>query len=339
MRWVSLLSLTFSAVTTLGAPGARDSYRLAREIPKAERERIQNAIAATIPVHFADQKCTGVFVGTTGELLTNLHCLEACLDEGGEKVAATENLPDTNFARKRILPGALGTSCPVRFGKKNADGLKLQLVNGHAKLLQVFGPGWTAPREFLTLFALFNPEVVKQLMDEGFEGSGDLVLVQMVEGNRAIESPACATLSELPANQIQDVIGLAYPLVDRKNANPLDPLRAMGATLLWTEGQATRDRYELIRLGKFEESLRAIPYMLARGTFISSIDAERGASGSPVFDRQGSVLGIVRSHWKLPGTNYVPWRTQAVDLDFHRREIMRALGDRACAVKNPTRVR
>ncbi|MBX3018722.1 MAG: trypsin-like peptidase domain-containing protein [Bdellovibrionaceae bacterium] len=319
---------TFAVVLSLTPSAFASSYIMAAQAPKAERTRHQNAIDSTIPVHFPKQKCTGVFVGRTGELLTNLHCVEPCLQETPATLQ-TEKLTDSEVRLMRPTKEAIGHRCPLRFGKKLAD--------GNAEILAIFGPGWIEPREALTLMALFAPEQVTELMSNGFEGRGDLVLVRLRTAATAaanqdarMTSPACAELSEDQRDPVPNVLGLAYPLLARKTDNPFAPLLTLGTTLMWTRGEMTADANTYDKNAEIGEAKDALKWMFPGGTLMSSIDGEKGASGSPVFDELDRVVAIVRSTWKAEGTNYIPWRTQAVDLRVHRSAITQALGANAC---------
>lgn len=303
------------------------SYRPADQVPKAERALHQNAIDATIPVHFPKQKCTGVFVGRTGELLTNLHCLEPCLLEDADTLLTTESLGDTGSVRlKRPTAKAVGHRCPLRFGRKLA-------FDGEAELLAIFGPGWVEPRDALGLMAILAPELLTDIMTKGFEGAGDLALVRLRPGRGAadrMESPACAELSTDPRDPLPNVLGLAYPLLARRTDNPFQPIMTLGTTLMWTRGEMTRDPRLYDERAHIGEARDALPWMFPGGTMMGSIDGEKGASGSPVFDEAGRVAAVVRSTWKAEGTDYIPWRTQAVDLQAHRERIEQTLGDDRC---------
>lgn len=313
---------TFVLALSLSPTAFASSYIMATQAPKADRTRHQNEINATVPVHFSKQKCSGVFIGRTGELLTNLHCVEPCLLEAPETLKV-EKLTESGVQLMRPTIKAIGHRCPLRFGKKLAD--------GEAEVLSIFGPGWVQPRETLTLIALFAPEMLNDVMASGFEGRGDLVLVRLRHTKEArIESPACVELSDDQRDPIPNVLGLAYPLLARKTDNPFAPILTLGTTLMWSQGELTSNVTYYDQKADIGEAKDALKWMFPGGTLMGSIDGEKGSSGSPVFDELGRVVAIVRSTWKAEGTNYIPWRTQAVDLRVHRSQIVQALGANAC---------
>lgn len=313
-------------VTVALTPAAWGSaYKMASAVSKSERALYQNAIDSTIPVHFPEQKCSAVYVGRTGEALTNLHCIEPCLLENEATLLTTEKLTEKNVELKKPTEKVIGHRCPLRFGKK--------FVVGDAEILAIFGPGWVAPREVLSLMALFAPESMIEVMKMGFEGKGDLALVRLRPGQgeaTRMPSPACAQLSEDTRDPLPNVLGLAYPLLARKTENPFSPLMTMGTTLMWTRGEMTRDLNAYLKFSQLAEDQASLPWMFPGGTMMGSIDGERGASGSPVFDENGKVAAIVRSTWKALGTDYIAWRTQAIDLGSHRQPLTKILGSDIC---------
>lgn len=310
----------------LTPPAFADTYRRADQIRKSERQKFEVAIAATIPVHFPGQHCTGVFVGRTGELLTNLHCLEPCLSEGS---SLTTSVRLSALGVRLVQPTsvAVGHRCPLRFGKK--------LREGTAEVLAIFGPGWISPREALGELLQRSPNDLRALMSQGYEAAGDLALIRLHEGDApeaAMTSPACAVVSPRPSPGTPRVLGLAYPLLARKTDNPFDPLLTLGTTLMWSEGEVTRNPEEYLQVAEAgPEAAAVVDWMFPGGTVMSSIDAEKGASGSPIFDQSQNVVAIVRSVFKPEGTNYIPWRTQAIDLETYRHRIDELLGTSTCA--------
>lgn len=246
---------------------------------------------ATIPLHVKDGlRCTAVFVGPNGEALTNLHCLEKCL-------VAQNDFSETISPGFSLRHPRLGASCEVKFGAK--------LVPGKAELLHAFGPGWISPREKLPELIEQNPEAIARLMAEGYEGAGDLALIKLPVPGR------CVRLGDSLEGALTNA---AYPIIARKKSgNPMDPIfLTLGNAQLWSQGEAALDATTLLeKAPQFENSL---PFVLAPGTFISTVDTESGSSGSPLFAPDGSLVGLIRATWKGETVAYVPWSSQAVNL-------------------------
>lgn len=256
---------------------------------------------ATIPLHVKEGlRCTAVYVGSQGEALTNLHCLEKCL-------VAQNDFTETSAQGFSLRHPRLGASCEVKYGAK--------LTEGRAVLLHAFGPGWISPREKLPELTEQNPEAIARLMAEGYEGSGDLALIRLPTPGR------CVRIGESLEGTLTNA---AYPLLARKKSgNPMDPIfLTMGTTQLWSQGEATLDAATLLeKAPQFESSL---PFVLAPGTFISSVDTESGSSGSPLFAPDGSLVGLIRATWKGETVAYVPWTSQAVNL-LEKKDRIQAL--------------
>lgn len=292
-------------------PSQATEYIRFTSVKKEVREQWELHRQAVIPLHLASgMHCSAVYVGPNGEALTNLHCLEACLTDQNsfdeEKIAGNE----VSIYRPRA-----GIFCPLKFGHK--------LQRGKAEILHIFGPGWIHPRNKLPDFIKNNRELALRLTQEGYEGPGDLALIKLPEPG------PCVKLGESLEGTLTNI---AFPLLARKEGNnPMNPVfLTMGTTQLWSQGEATLDPEFLLEKKPHFENM--IPFILAPGTLISSVDTEPGSSGSPLFSEDGSLVALIRATWKGDASIYIPWTSHAVNLLENKDRILQQVpANAACA--------
>lgn len=260
--------------------------------------------------------CSGILIGPGGEALTNLHCLEKCLKDGARV--------NVTLITSKVNKFEVSLNDPQTCSVEISNGKKAKPQD--IQILHIFGPGFLGPREALPEFALADPAQFTDLLNQGFEGSSDLALIRI--GTQDLEAPACIRLNEDPNWLSQDrreVYGFSYPVVMRFKAssNPIssDTFMTLGGTLLRSQGEATSN-LSLLKEDLSESALEFIDTWLAPGTFLTSLDAEGGASGSAVYNTEGKLVGVVRSTFKGDVADYVPWMSGAIDLGPKRAEIL-----------------
>lgn len=318
--------LTFSALAATNPA----EYRRFSSVPKAQRLQYKIQSEATTPIHFdIGSNCSGVYVNNHGALLTSLHCVEECIGAASLKTQTlidVEAIEGTIMNKVRPRPEVIGLRCAVRFGPK--------LKPGSAEILALFGPGWISPRSELDRWMNSQPDNFRKVLHEGFEGSGDMVLLRLRdEQNNAVASLCADVAQNRPPSALAretGVINLAYPLLARKTENPFEPLLTLGSTLMWSQAEATRDLQDLKLVGQFADLDHLVEFFLAPGTIASSVDSEPGASGSPLFNVDGELVGLIRATWKGDTGYYFPWRSQAVDLVPLRERLLQILGGQSC---------
>lgn len=273
--------------------------------------------------------CSGVFVDPNGRVLTSLHCIEGCLmEKNAYQKELAHNEPvfidpeytsNKQFLYKIIPKISPGLSCSVKIG---INGKKDRTVN--AEVLHTFGPGFLYPRTLVPDLSEKFPSVSRELKNFGFEASGDLVLLKIPvqpESN-------CVQMDfmNFEAQSPIEVMNLAYPSVFRKTNNFESSIELIGngETLLYSAGQVSGNVEYLTKIFG-EHSKDQILDILPQGTFLSSIDAEIGASGSPLFSKEGKLIGIVRATYNFKRTEYEPWLTHGVSLNFHKDKLKELL--------------
>lgn len=308
----------FLSLIALAAPSAE--YQRFDDLRKDKQALWSFQQEATTPLHVKNGHfCTAVFVGPNGEALTNLHCLESCIEASG-RVKKSEIL-GTELFTNMPSPGAI---CEVSI--RAQSGKKLEVVQ--TEVLSIFGPGWISPREKMNDFLASQKEKALGLMREGYEAAGDLALVRLPRKG------ACVRLGDNSFQTAEALTNLAYPILMRKSDNnPMSPVfLTMGTTLLISQGAATKDANVLrIHAPAFPDFENYLPFLLLPGVLMSSTDAESGSSGSPLFNEQGKLVALTRSTWKGNTGNYIPWTTQAVNL-VEKKEIIESFlpGLEAC---------
>jgi len=272
--------------------------------------------AAAAVLHFSSENgedCTGVFIGPNGEALTALHCVENCLLRAGATASEAVSFLTEN---KIKLPDQSFVTCPARVSANGAE------VATSLQIRHVFGPGFLSPRDSLPKFLAQFPQKYAELLSEGFEGRGDLALIQV-----GVKS-GCAPIGavDLQAPQAVPVFNLSHALVyrviDDHSFEP-DLFMTMGETMLYTDGEASASPANFAAETLSAADLAYIKANSGPGTFLSSVDSTGGASGSPIFSLDGKVIGVLRLTFNGDGAGYRAWTAQGIDLssflaDIHR---------------------
>lgn len=327
MRNLIVLTLLFISISGVARAVP---YQKFDQLPDSLQSALKKHSQATLNLYFVSgMQCSGVFVDPEGRALTNLHCIEGCLMEQNayiEELAHSEPVyidpkyaSNTQFLKKIIPKLSQGLSCRMEIG---INGKRNQTVN--AEILHIFGPGFLYPRTLVPDLTEKYPAVSFNLKRLGFETSGDLVLFKIpVQPNSG-----CVQIdfANFESDALTEVVNLAYPAVLRKTNNPQAPLDLIGdrETLLYSFGQASASNDFLQKIFS-DASKDLISTILPPGTFLSSTDAESGASGSPLFSNEGKVIGITRATFNYSQTEYAPWSTQGISLSFHKQKLSELL--------------
>lgn len=283
-------------------------------------QRYTNALGkqaeAAAVLHFAPENgevCTGFFVGPNGEALTALHCVEDCL---ANAKAIDDKVISTLTERLIKLPeGGVNCHAQVWIGKLE--------VASSIVIQHVFGPGFLSPRESLGTFSEQSPSDYNRLLKEGFEGWGDLALIKL-----SVKS-TCATVeaADLHAAQAVPVFNLSHPMIFRAvdDHSSYEPVvfMSLGEIMMYTDGEASSNPEIYSKAGLSPQDLAYMQTYMAPGTFLTSVDSAGGASGSPIFNSAGRVIGILRSTFNADSAEYRPWTAEGIDLSLHIDEIRR----------------
>jgi len=261
---------------------------------------------ATIPLHIENGfRCTAVVIGPGGEALTNLHCVESCLN--AQQVASPEDIPDLPLKKMRVDMSRLPITC------RASTATSAPITVNDFEVLHIFGPGWISDRNVMNQLMDFDPQKFLELTADGTESRGDLVLIRL-----KLDKPTCVKLGDVDfsAPTPVPVTSLAYPVIAREDHSqgyfPVTFL-TMGFTLVYSSGEATANR-ETLAQKVLPQYVSGIDVMAQPQLIVGSVDTEGGASGSGLFDDNQSLVAITRSTWKGPVTVYVPWTDGAIDL-------------------------
>lgn len=323
MRGIYLvLALLFCVTGTCWA----DQYRKFSELPNDLQNALKGHSQATLNLRFENGlSCTGVLVDPEGRALTNLHCIEGCLMEkmAYRKELAYEepvfidpkNAANKHFLQKIVPNLSKGLTCNVKIG---INGSKDQTVS--AEIIHIFGPGFLYPRPLVSDLSEKFPSVSRDLKNLGFEASGDLVLFKVPPQphSSCVEMDFVSFESETAAK----LVNLAYPTVLRKTNHPQSPMELIGdgETLLYSAGEASASINYLRKIFG-ANSAEQISAILPHGTFLSSTDAEVGTSGSPLFSKEGRLIGVTRATYNFNQTEYSAWLTQGISLEVHKQKL------------------
>jgi hypothetical protein len=284
------------------------------------------AAATTFHMAYEDERCSAVFIDSNGRALTALHCVEGCLIAAGRvhAVPLGHPLPKGEQMLKNQINLAQPVSCAGEFSQKGRpQPIAIQV-------LKVFGPGFLSPRASLYDFSLDQPAEFSQALADGYGGAGDLVLIQL-----PLPKTACAPLVMTDLARPVSLFGISYPIVFRvldpsQSFNP-PTLMAFGTQKLFSVGEGTSD-FAAVPLAP--EVKAQIGPQLPPGTFLTSVDAEPGASGSPLFNSKAELTGIVRATFNPDGTQYQPWLSEGIDLAPFLPEILQLVPENSkCAIQ------
>lgn len=291
-----------------------------QEIESLDSDRLPLAqlVRTSVAGLRADLNCSLVFVGKTGEAITNLHCIEQCLIDAG---ATTNELahPDPVFIdpkrpeRKLYLQKKI-VSLP-KDGRLDCPGLVTQdgkeLGSGKIDIVHIFGPGFLYPKTLIADLTKVDLPARNALVNSGFEGSGDMVLikVQNVATNCLIIDFANFDGDPIP------LMNLAYTRVLRNQSVIGDrkrPIVSMGY------GSRSKNIFSELDSADFES-------IFPIGTILTSTDAEIGASGSPLLNQEGKLIAIVRAT-NNQGT-FQAWSTHAISLAHHKAALLKLINE------------
>ncbi len=221
-------------------------------------------------------RCTASLISDQGHFLTARHCLQRCLIPNGVFKWAPESTNGTQFYT--LDPSKLGhATCDVKLNGKPANvSIEATSLGFILKMDE---------RSFQTL----DPELFKTMVQNGFTSEGDFVIFksELYKDNKK-----CLNLVN-EASVLQKHNVLSYPSKTyRTKGNNSD-----GESLFFSSGEYYADILansclKNVALNSLQVSQLQSRFNFAT-SFLSSVDAIHGSSGSSVFDDNLNILGIL----------------------------------------------
>jgi hypothetical protein len=246
---------------------------------------LNNIKSAVYYLNSSSGRCTASLISNKGHFLTARHCLQRCLiPEGVFKLA--EDSPHGSYYFN-VNPEKLGrATCGVELNHRP-----------ETIIIEATSPGLIMKmdeRSFQTL----APDLFLDLVDQGFTSEGDFVIFKTE--NYANTGSCLNLIEEKTLDQNHHVF--SYP----SETNRPDGFNSDGHNMYYSAGQLNPDIFanSCIRdatLTDFQINSLKQKFTF-KSSFLSSVDAIFGSSGSSVVDENANVLGIlinVYSYWSV----------------------------------------
>lgn len=320
-----ILRLTFSLFLLLGlsldAQSANNQrFTPVRQLQLQQREVLQTAIDSTIRIDSINGRCSATRIHSRGDLLTARHCVQGCLIR--EKVYQTKVDPES--VEYYVLDSS-------RLGKAECS----IAVNGveEAMIVQYVSP-YLIDRFSEQALKMLNRKLYEQLRLDGALSSGDFAILSPKNSRMEKElgqdnqdkQKICLSDEEVP----QDVFTLGFPSETKRssfNSDGVEMFFSSGKRLnSFSEGvcyQEAQEKHRKGLLAQFDEP----------GTFVSTVDAIYGSSGSVVYGNSHSIVGILtnmyapydRNPEKLPEVHFCSGAAKALQ----SKRILQLIGPEA----------
>ena len=227
--------------------------------------------------------CTGVFISNQGHFLTALHCLEKIdlfKSESWNEVGLTLRSFDPKLAARNPFQ--------VRFFENGKPGAQVAV--------QVAGAGLGYSTSFSHVKARgVDSKRYLEAIESGIGPVNDFVVLKL-----PLSGTPCVAVGPAAVPGLW-VWSLTYPSQTERK----DGYDSAGHRELYTEGKVTRGVAEnqafIQAIATLSGELRRDMLELhhgsldREGTFASTLDAVAGSSGSPVFNHDGLLVGVVNS--------------------------------------------
>lgn len=251
-----------------------------RQLEPQEKEALKAVIDSTVRIDSINGRCSATRIHSRGDLLTARHCVQGCLIR--EKVYQTRLDPES--VEYYVVD-------PSRLGKAECS----ILVNGieETMIVQNVSP-YLIDRFSEQALKMLNRKLYDQLRFDGALSSGDFAILSPKNSNlesvkdqdKKGKQKICLSGEEVP----QDLFTLGYPSETKRdafNSNGVEMFFSSGKRLnSFSEGvcyQEAQEKHRQGLLAQFDEP----------GTFVSTVDAIYGSSGSAVYGNSHSIVGIL----------------------------------------------
>jgi len=241
-----------------------------------QRPALAQLNRAVVLLNSPSGRCTGTYVSSDGAILTARHCLQICLIRSGVVREVSEQ--DGAIVFYETVPERLGVAtCELE-------------INGVPQTVTVeaTGPGFVMPFNMSGLSSL-NPALMKDLIARGYTSSGDFAIVRQ----RVTTPTACVALAQAPAQPGDFVQSIEYPAATERP----DGYNSDGEQAYASGGVVAHSIAENSCVVEASPPAERLARLMATfddaSSFVSSLDSNHGASGSPVFNAKGEVVGIL----------------------------------------------
>ena len=220
-------------------------------------------------IGFLNSSCTGAQISKEGHILLARHCIESVIEWG--------NLRGQNKGISFSVEETLVTQPPLIKYSYQIPALKNQLsfhVGFDDKFVPAsifaIGPGMLFPR-----FSIEAPEDQRKLHNSftnlGYSDGGDIAIVLIP----SLAGRSCLKLASKVLNENEPVRTISYPCF--KDERYDWPQERKGEVLLSTN----------------DDSMVIHDFPVSKGNFLINHKTQSCNSGSPVFNRDGEIAGVV----------------------------------------------
>lgn len=269
-----------------------------------QKETLKSIVDSTVRIDSINGRCTATRIHPRGDLLTARHCVQGCLIQ--QKVYRTQ--VDSKSVEYYVVDSS-------RLGKAEC----LLKINGAdtPMIVQHVSP-FFIDRFSEQALKMLNRELYDQLRNDGALSSGDFAILSPLvshtnESEKNSQSSICLSAEDIP----QELFTIGFPSETKRdsfNSNGVEMYFSSGRLLQsFAEGVCYQEAHEKNRKGllaQFDEA----------GTFVSTVDAIYGSSGSAVYGSPGSIVGILTNMYapydrdpkKLPEVHYCEGAAKAL---------------------------
>lgn len=223
-------------------------------------------------------RCTANLISNNGHFITARHCLQRCLIPNGI-FKPSNNAPDGTTYFELDTKSLGFATCDVTLNKVQ------QTVT-----IEATSPGLILKMDELS-FKILAPELFSQLVDEGFTSEGDFVIFK---STRHANLNHCIPLTKENENfKTKNHHVFSYPSATDRS----DDFNSDGQQMYYSQGTFRNSILEnsCIDVNSLSEfhSKDITSRFGFESSFLTSVDAIFGSSGSIVFDDDSQSLGIL----------------------------------------------
>lgn len=323
-RYLGLFFL-LPSLTALAALPLAQRFLPVQQLNQELQSALAPLVSATVRIDSLNGRCTATRIHPRGDLLTARHCVVGCLIR--EKVYQSKMDPESveyyELDRQRLGEA----ECQIQVDGREETWIVKQAA---PFLIDRF-----SEQGMKTL----NRKFFNELRAKGAMASGDFVI--LTPKAPATEKPSVCWPTRVgqaaaDAQTGTPLISLGYPSETKResfNSNGVDLYFTAGERLAsFADGQCYQEAQEKNRpnlLDQFDEP----------GTFVSTLDAIYGSSGSAVYTHEQNLVGILTNMYaprekdpsKLPEVHFCAGATKALQLERIQEIMGEAAREYQCA--------